>query len=128
MDRDKESTSFFYNLHLDYAVHRNFVPFLELNGTHWTDSGDGTTTIHTKLGDLPLSFVQDAFGHGHGEGNDVVNLGSESVAGNDIVTLAVGARFPLTDHLHAGLAYEFPVTSREDLFQQRAQANLTFEF
>jgi hypothetical protein len=127
-DRSDESTSIFYNLHVDYAVHQYFVPFLEVNGTHWTDDGDGGLTIHTKIGDLPLRTVQTALNTGRGEGNDVVNLGSQGVDGNDIVTLAVGARFPVMKHVSAGLAYEFPLTTREDLFQQRYTANLTFEY
>lgn len=127
-DRGDESTSFFYNFHFDYGVHPHFVPFVELNGTHWTDSGDGGLRVRTRIGTLPLRVVQGALGTGRGEGNDVVNLGSEGVAGNDIVTLAVGARFPLTSHVHAGFSYEFPVTSREDLFQQRGQLTLSYEF
>jgi hypothetical protein len=127
-DSGDESTSFFYNFHFDYAVHPNFVPFVELNGTHWTSSGDGELDIRTRIGTLDLSVVQGALGTGRGEGNDVVNLGSEGVSGNDIVSMAVGARFPITKHVHAALSYEFPVTSREDLLEQRASANVTYEF
>jgi len=127
-DGDKESTSFYYNLHLDYALHAHFVPFLEVNGTHWTSSGDGTLGIRTRIGELPLSTVQVATGSGRGEGNDVVNLGSQGVSGNDIVSMAVGARFPITKHVHTAFSYEFPVTTREDLLQQRASVNVTYEF
>jgi hypothetical protein len=127
-DGDKESTSLFYNFHLDYVVQEHFVPFVELNGTHWTSSGDGTLDIRTRIGVLPLGVVQGALGHGRGEGNDVVNLGSQGVAGNDIVSMAVGARFPITKHIHAAFAFEFPVTSREDLLKQRSSVNLTYEF
>jgi len=127
-DGGDESTSFFYNFPLDYAVHPNFVPFVELNGTHWTSSGDGELDIRPRIGTLPLSVVQGALGTGRGEGNDVVNLGSEGVSGNDIVSMAVGARFPISKHVHTAVSYEFPVTSREDLLEQRASANVTWEF
>jgi hypothetical protein len=127
-DRDKESTSFFYNVHLDYGLLSWLVPFVELNGTHWTDSGDGTLSVDTRVGELPLGFIQRALGSGRAEGNDIVNLGSEGVAGNDIVTMGVGARFPITRHVHAAFSYEFPVTSREDLFKERGSVNLTYEF
>lgn len=127
-DRSDMSTFLFYNLHLDYAVYENFVPFVEFSGQHWTDGGDGGLTVHTTVGDLPLRVVQAAFGTGSGEGNDVVNLGSQGVEGNDIVTMAVGARFPITRHVHAAFSYEFPLTTREDLYQQRIHTNLTYEF
>lgn len=127
-DGEKESTSIFYNLHLDYALHPNFVPFLEVNGTHWTSGGDGELDIATKIGTLDLDAVQGALGTGSGEGNDVVNLGSRGVGGHDIVSLAVGARFPITKHVHSAVSYEFPVTQREDLLEQRASVNLTYEF
>ena len=127
-DGDDETTSIFYNLHFDYALHRLFVPFLEISGTHYTSSGDGRLIVHTRIGDLRLNTVQGALGSGRADGNDVLNLGSRGVAGNDIVTMAVGARIPLMEHVSLGLSYEFPVTSREDLFQQRYTTNLTFEF
>jgi len=127
-DGDKESTSFFYNLHLDYGVHPHFVPFVEVNGTHWTSSGDGTLPVRTRIGTLTLGAAQTALAAGRNEGNDVVNLGSQEVAGNDIVTLALGARFPITKHVHTAFSYEFPVTTREDLMQQRGSVNLTYEF
>jgi hypothetical protein len=128
-DNQAESTSIFWNFHFDYGVHRHFVPFLEVNGLHWTGGGDGSLTIHTHdFPDVPLRVVQAVFGTGFGEGNDVVNLGSQGVAGNTIVSLAVGARFPIDDHWYGGFAYEFPVTTREDLLQQRIALNLAYEF
>jgi hypothetical protein len=127
-DSEAESTSFFYNFHFDYALHPNFVPFVEVNGTHWTGSGDGELDIRTKIGTLDLDTVQAALGTGHEEGNDVVNLGSKGVDGNDIVSMAFGARFPITKHVHSAVAYEIPVTDREDLLQQRVSVNLTYEF
>ena len=127
-DRGDESTSIFYNFHFDYGVHKHFVPFMELNGQHWTDSGTGGFRVRTRVGTLPLRTIQNLLGNGRGDGNDVVNLGSQGVDGNNIVTLAFGARIPLTKHVHAGFAYEFPVTSREDLFQQRGQVSLNYEF
>jgi hypothetical protein len=44
------------------------------------------------------------------------------------VTLAFGGRIPLGRHVSFGGAYEFPVTSREDLFDQRVTFNLLVEF
>jgi len=131
-DRDKESTSLFYNLHLDYGIASFLVPFAELNGYHWTDSGDGTFAVDTTLAPpndtLPLGIAQTALGTGRFEGADLVNLGSQNVGGHDLVTLAFGLRFPIGRHISLGFAYEFPITHREDIFKQRVSSNLTLEF
>jgi hypothetical protein len=131
-DRDKESTSFFYHLHLDYAVLPFLVPFIELSGTHWTDSGDGSfgvdTTLAPPLNNVSLSTAQAVVGTGAFEGADIVNLGSANVAGHDLVTLAMGVRLPVIDHVSLGVAYELPITHRQDIFNQRVSMNLTLEF
>lgn len=127
-DGDNSSSSIFYHLHLDYAVAPHFVPFLEVSGYHWTSSGDGRLEIDTDLGTVRLSDAQALLETGGFEGGDLVNLGSEDVDGNDLVTLALGFRIPINRRLSLGLAYEFPVTGREDIFEQRASANLAIEF
>jgi hypothetical protein len=75
MDDDKNSTSFFYNLHLDQAFEVDcipgadfIVPFIELNGTSYVASGDGSNKISTdSFGNQPLKVVQDVvFGAGIG--------------------------------------------------------------
>jgi hypothetical protein len=87
-----------------------------------------------SFGSVPLGLAQDVlFGaditdRRRFEGNDVVNLGSDGVSGNDVVTVAFGGRVPLSKHVSLGAAYEFPVTKREDLFDQRATFNLVAEF
>jgi hypothetical protein len=129
-DRDKESTSLFYHLHLDYALLEYFVPLIELSGYHWTNSGDGSATVHgTKISPaLSLSEAQAALGVGRFEGADLVNLGSEGVAGNDLVTLAFGAKIPLNRHVAFGVIYELPITHREDIFNQRVMMSVVLEF
>jgi hypothetical protein len=131
-DRDKESTSLFYHLHLDYAVLPLFVPFIELAGLHWTDSGDGTmridTTLASPLNRVTLNTAQAVLATGSFEGADIVNLGSRNVAGHDLITFAAGIRFPIHEHVSLGAVYEVPITHREDIFNQRVSMNLTFEF
>jgi len=131
-DRDKESTSLFYHLHVDYAIAPFLVPFAELSGIHWTDSGDGSfrvdTTLAPPLDTVDLSTAQAALGTGSFEGIDLVNLGSADVGGHDLLTLAFGVRFPVIAHTSFGVAYEFPITHRQDLFNQRVSMNLTVEF
>lgn len=137
---NKGSQSIFYNLHADVPIpDLPIVPFLELNGTTWTQSGKGERKVQTKdrfgLGTQPLTPAQDvvfdSLGHTaqrRFEGADVVNLGSEGVAGRTIMTLAAGMSFPLTDHVTLASYYEFPITNREDIWEQRVDVNLNYTF
>jgi hypothetical protein len=109
----QESTSMFYNLAASYNVHEHLIPILELNGLHWLNSGNG------------ISFGGILPGI---EGNDVVNLGSLGVAGHDIVSMSFGLRIPIRKHVTAGMAYEIPLTGRQDLLDQRATLSLLWEY
>ena len=44
------------------------------------------------------------------------------------MTLAFGARIPVTKHISLGAAYEFPVTDREDIFNERVTWSVMLEF
>ena len=57
-----------------------------------------------------------------------MNLGSRGVAGNTLLTLAAGAQIPVTEHISVGAYYEFPLTEREDIFEQRVAVNATYTF
>ena len=133
MDNDNDSSSLFYNLHLDQAFAVDFVPgadflvpFMELNGTVWVDSGDGNGTINTSLGRLPLRTAQAALNGGpdptenlRGEGADVANLGSSGMAGEQLITMAWGIRVPFRNGISAGFSYERVLSQRQDIFEQR---------
>lgn len=121
-----ESTSIFYNLHLSYNLFEHFVPLFEINGYHWTSSGSGSFKVKTQGGKVRLSTIQA--GTGSFEAMDVANLGSISAGGNDLVTLAFGARIPIVDRVSFGTAYEFAVSDRKDLFEQRVTMSVTYEF
>jgi hypothetical protein len=104
----EESESYFYSLHLDYQIGDGWYPLWELNGIHYTESGNR----------LPLSV----------EGGDLINLGASDVAGNDVVTMAVGLAKVFSPHLSLSAAYEFPVTGREDLMDNRATVRLILRY
>jgi hypothetical protein len=123
--RVKQTTSMLYHLHLSYTLMEHFVPLVELNGHHYLDSGDGGTKVHLKGGGK--ARLRDIGANGF-EAVDVTNLGQKSVAGNDLVTMAFGARFPITDHMSMGAAYEIPVTNRKDIFNQRVTWSFNFEY
>ena len=104
MDTAAETSMLFWSHHIDRKVTNRVYLLAEANWYHWLDSGNG-----------PVNGV---------EGGDLFNLGSTNVTGNDIVTTAVGAKFKPSGHQEIGIAWEFPVTERRDVLDNR----LTFDW
>lgn len=140
VDGDHDSTSIYYNFHLDQAFETDcipgadfIVPFIELNGMTWVDSGDGSATLDTSLGRLSLRAAQDALhpsvtADRRGEGADVANLGSSGMAGESLITMAWGVRVPFRNGLSVGFSYERALSQRQDIFEQRATWMATYTF
>jgi hypothetical protein len=80
----------------------------QVNWFHWYENG----------GVLPLGF----------EGNDMFNLGSNSVEGNDIVTASIGGRYKFGNYHETGVAYELPLTERKDLLEGRLYVDFTLRY
>ncbi len=100
MNNTDESTSWYWSNHLDYMVRDRLYLLTEFNWYHWLQAGK----------DGPVPGV---------EGLDVINLGSPGVAGNDIVTAAFGTKFKPNGNNEIGVAFEFPLTEREDILDNR---------
>jgi hypothetical protein len=139
------SSSLFYNIHLDQSFEVDYipgadfiVPFIELNGMSWVGSGDGSNTIETDAGRLPLKTAQNILAgpnpfmppiaNRRGEGADVINLGSSGVAGNTLITMAWGFRVPFRNGISAGFSYERALSQRQDIFEQRATWMISYDF
>ena len=104
-DSSAESQWAYWSNHVDTRLgNTNLFPFLETNWYHWMRSGKG--------------------GINGLEGGDIFNLGSTGVAGNDIVTGAVGLKYKPSKHTEVGIAFEVPLTERRDVLDNR----LTFDF
>jgi hypothetical protein len=134
IDSDKNVQSLFWNLHLDYGFKINnsivkyIVPFLEVNGLHYTRSSDGTNPVYLRGGGkLPLGVAQTALGTGRFEGLDVANLGSQGMTGKDVVVMGGGFRIPTTWGVSFAAMYEGPVTNRKDIHNQRFTFMMTWE-
>jgi hypothetical protein len=133
--RTRESSYVFYHLHLSTPVLELLVPFVELNGTTGTRSGNGRNRVDTRsFGGVDLGTAQSVL-HGNGatdhfgfEGADAVNLGATRVSGHTILTLALGARVPVTRRVSLAGYYELPVTERRDIFEQRVGLNAVYAF
>lgn len=107
-DTAEESQSIYYSIHYDHPVTSKLSAVAELNGIVYTKSGQA----------LPLNI----------EGGDWINLGSSSVAGNNVVTTAIGANYRLNSCLSLAGVWEFPISNRKDLLGSRTTATLTLQF
>ncbi len=139
LDTRKDSSSLFYNLHIDQAFEVDcipgadfIVPFIELNAMVWVNGGDGDATLDTSLGTVPLSAAQDALAASLAERRfeaaDVANLGSKGMAGEELITMAWGVRVPFNNGVSTGLSYERVLSQRKDIFEQRFTAMLEYAF
>ena len=99
----------YWSNHWDYEVFEDLFALFELNWFHWMRSGDALPGVNF-------------------EGGDLFNLGSGSVAGNDIVTAAVGGRYKFSDHAILGVGWEFPLTHRRDLLHDRLYADFILRY
>jgi hypothetical protein len=58
----------------------------------------------------------------------LINLGSTAVAGNDIVTGAFGAKYKPNGCVELGVAWEFPLTERRDVLDNRVTADIILRY
>ena len=99
-DSVDESQVSYWSNHLDWQLAGTRIYALaEANWYHWIKSGGG--------------------GVPGLEGLDVINLGSTGVAGNNIVTGAIGLKFKPTVLNEIGVAWEVPLTDRRDILDNR---------
>jgi len=94
VDESQNSSFYYTQLHLDRQMVGWIYPLVELNWFHWVASGDHG---------LPPAL---------GEGDGLLNLGTSGVAGNDLVTCAVGLKAKLSPHADVGAAWEFPISNQ----------------
>ena len=124
-----QSSSLFYHLYAGLDLTPWVQPFAQLSGLHWIESGNGELPIRLKTGgSLDLSTVQGALGTGPFEGADVMNLGSQGVDNQDLLTAAIGIHVPIAKHVTFSVAYERPITNPDYIFEQRITSALVLEF
>ncbi len=137
MDGDSDSSSIFYNIHLDQAFPVDFipgsdyiVPSIEMNGMIWVDGGDGSSTIDIDgPGRVTVRQAQDLLPGGERfEAADVANPGSSGVAGESLIAMAWGIRVPFRNGILAGFSYERVLSREEGIFEQRATGMVAYEF
>jgi len=100
VDQNAESTMMYWSNHLDRKLgNSGFYLLGECNWYHWTVNGDS----------FPASV----------EGLDVINFGSRNVDGNSIVTGAIGVKYKPSGNTEIGVAWEAPLTDRQDILEHR---------
>ena len=104
-----ESRLWYWSNHLDCEFADGWYALTELNWYTWIGSGQNTA----------LPGV---------EGGDLFNLGSVGVSGNDIVTNAVGIKYKRNEHSEIGVAYEYPLTDRRDVLENRLTVDWIFRY
>lgn len=109
VDSDIQTTSIHWSNHIDYKLNDKTYIFTECAWWHWTDSASGGA---------PLGIA----------GQDLFNLPSSNVSGNDLLTQSVGLKFKPRRNTEIGIAYEFPLTSFEDLIKDRVMVDFILRF
>ena len=110
VDSSANSSMFYTSLHLDYRLFDFLYPLVELNWYRWTAGGDRG---------LPPAL---------GEGDGLLNLGTSGVAGNNLVTVALGMKAMLSECMEVGFAWEKPVSDRKDLIDNRLLVELILRY
>lgn len=122
-DNDAESIVGYASGHVSYKVTSWFQPLVEVNWFNVIDEGDGGSRFGDQVGGAVPAVVNF-------EGGDLFNLGAANASENrNFVSLAVGARFPITENLAFGAAYELPLTSDDaSLMQDRITVDVVYTF
>ena len=122
-DNDAESIVGFASAHASYAVTDWFQPLIEVNYFFVIDEGDGGSRYTDQVGGAVPAVVNF-------EGGDLFNLGASNSSENrHFVSIAAGARFPITESFSLGAAYEIPLTDEEaSLMEDRVTVSATYTF
>lgn len=108
IDGNAETSQLRYSAQIDYTTCQYFVPFVAWNAF----------TVLTEGNGLGTDF----------EGFDLFNFGSQHAEGYTQSVIGVGFRSQLTEKLHFGFAYEFPVSSPEGVFDERFTVDFIWRF
>lgn len=109
VDQSVQSTTVRWNNHFDVKVTDTVYLFTENSWTHWTDEAEVGLALGVS-------------------GQDLLNLDSTNVEGNNLVTHNVGTKYKPNGHFEAGVAYEFPLTEFKDIIEDRVTLEMIFRY
>ena len=106
-----QSSSFYYaSTHIDRQFFGWLYPLFEWNWYYYSESGNRG---------IPPAF---------GEGDGLLNLGTSGISGTNLITAAVGLKAAICPNFEVGAAWEFPLTSRKDLIENRLTAEVILRY
>ena len=109
VDDEVQNSAIHWSNHLDLHLGNGFYLFTEATWWHWTDDADTG---------LPLGVA----------GQDLFNLSSTNVVGNDLLTQSLGVKLKTQPNQEIGIAYEFPLTDFKDVIDSRLMVDLILRF
>ncbi|MCG8650844.1 MAG: hypothetical protein MI861_13480, partial [Pirellulales bacterium] len=108
-DGNVQSDSIHWSNHLDLRLTERIYFLTELTWWHWTDSADNGAALGVA-------------------GQDLFNLSTSDVSGNDLVTQNIGLKWKPSGSAEYGIAYEFPLTGFQDVIESRLQAEFILRY
>ena len=108
-NRNEETTVWYWSNHIDKEICCGVYAFAEANWYHWLASGERAA----------FNGVQ---------GGSLFNLGATGVAGDDIVTGALGLKFKPCCNREIGVAYETHLTDRRGILKDRLTVDLILRY
>ncbi|MCC9655592.1 hypothetical protein LOC70_07260 [Rhodopirellula sp. JC737] len=109
VDQSVQSTTVHWNNHFDVKLTDRVYLFTENSWWHWVDEAEVGAALGVS-------------------GQDLINLGSTNVEGNDLVTHNVGMKYKPNRNVEAGVAYEFPLTEFKDVIEDRVTLDLILRY
>ncbi|MFO0804236.1 MAG: hypothetical protein U0791_14080 [Gemmataceae bacterium] len=109
LDQTQNSSFFYHSLHIDREIGGWFYPLAEFNWFQYTGGGDR----------LPRVI---------GEGDGLLNLGTQGMQGRQWFTTAIGAKIKFSSHLYAGAAYEFPLSDYKGILNNRVTFDMVLRY
>ena len=104
-----QSESIHWSNHLDVKLTDKLYLLTEVAWWHWVDSAEGGAALGVA-------------------GQDLFNLSTSDVTGNDLVSQNVGVKYKPNRKTEIGLAYEFPLTEFKDVLEGRLQTELILRY
>ncbi len=108
VDTSAENQIWYWSNHVDRQFGDKLYGLIETNWYHYMSNGNAGVP-------------------GVG-GGDLFNLGSPGIAGDDLVTLAFGLKYKPTTMTELGVAYEIPISDREDVIRNRTTVDFIYRF
>ena len=109
VDTSVQNSAIHWSNHLDLRLAPGFYLFTEFAWWHWTDDASNGLALGVA-------------------GQDLFNLSSTDVVGNNLLTQDVGVKFAPYRNTEIGIAYEFPLTEFKDVIDNRLVVDLILRY